>query len=96
MVGARAGSRTPAPYLLGRCYSSVTFEEFARLGMGRDTDCRRDALVISLSCIVIRKSSVTTLGCNGNMRNGLAKGLGRGCHVGWLVCKFQRVLAGAE
>lgn len=94
MVDARAGSRTPDPYLLGRCYSSVTFEEFARLGMGRDTDCLRDALLISLSCV--RKSSVTTLGCNGNMRNSLAKGLGRGCHVGWLVCKFRRVLAGAE
>lgn len=62
--------------------------KFARLDGGRDSDCLRDALVISVRCVVIRKSKSPLWAEKEIVRNGPAKRVGSGCLGGWLVSKF--------
>lgn len=56
--------------------------------MGRGTDCPRDAPLVSLSCVVIRKSKSPLRAVMEIVRNDPSHGGGRGPLVSWLVCKF--------
>lgn len=81
-VGARAGTRTLLPALL-----FGDFQEPDRLGTGRGTDCLRDALHLTQLCR-LRKSKSSLWAVMEIVRSVPANGLGRGCLVNWLVCKF--------
>lgn len=69
----------------------MTFEDSARLMAGRGTDCPRDAPLVSLSCVVTRKSKSPLRAVMEIVRKkwSTSWSRGRGCLVSWLVYKFR-------